>query len=380
MPSDLLEPTTTVSTSDPAATEPANAEPTEVELPDPDLDDPNSEAYGREMGDITDAPETPAAEDMPAATPEQIAEPEQVLWKREGSKFVKYEAPKPEPVKIEPWKANIYGKEMEAIPGVLKDPQGNLWVPQEQVGRLNQYLAHATKYPEVQQMRQERAKERAHYAERETVQGTKFAEILTATILNPSWMEWATKSPEQYETAQMQVKLKLQEAQMELQTKFGKLPETTATTESEELDVYEREASADSFLTELLQSPDYHGLTRADTEAVKASLRQHKVQLFQLHPDHGWQMDERPFRALMDARKAARGGSPTNGSPKATKPDPERRNAAAVPKSTAPAKAPPAPAKADPYADEPWKNPTLPYAQKQALWRKAKGFTMPGSR
>ncbi len=345
-------------------------------LPDPDLDDPNSEAYAAAMGDLAPEPASEpqadgaAADAAPEATPEQQAEPEQVLWKREGSRFVKYEPP-PVP-KPEPWKANIYGKEMEAIPGVLKNAAGDLFIPSAQVGLLNQKLAHATKYPEVQQMRQERAKEREQYAKRETFQGEKFAEIVGATLMNPEWVAWAAANEQNFATARLQFETRLQAAQVEMARQFGALPEIKGEASAPPLDVYEGEAAVTGLLDELLAAPDYHGLTADDKRAVMQTLRDRDVPLFQ-HPEQGWLLDERPVRALLDARRAARGTTPPA---KAAPPKAEqaaRRNANAVPKPTEPAKPAPKPAAAK-AADKPWENPDLSFAEKQKLWRKAKGF------
>lgn len=343
-------------------------------LGDPDLNDPNSDAYAREMGDEAPLPDDPAV----VADPTQQAEPDQTLWRRDGSKFVKYEAPKMDPPKVEPWKANIYGKEVEAIAGVLKNANGDLFIPKDRVGDLNRQLAHATKYPEVQQMRQERAKERTAYSQREAFQGEKFAEILKATVLDPSWMEWAAASPQNYQTAQMQVETRLRSAQVELREQHGVLS-TTKDDGQAGLDPYEGEAAVTSFLSELLQSPDYHGMTAADAEAVLQTLRTRDVPLFHQHPEHGWQMDERPIRALMDGRKGSRSTTATQAAPVPKVDQTNRRNTAAVPTSTAPVPPKtPIPPK-DKYADKPWENPALSFAEKRKLYRKAKGFDMPGS-
>lgn len=364
-------------------------------LPDPDLNDEGTEAYAKAMGDLPDdeapappepEPQADGAESEPAATPEQQAEPEQVLWRREGSRFVKYEAPVVPPPKIEPWKANLYGQEVEAIPGVLKNEAGDLFVPAAQVGLLNQKLAHATKYPEVQQMRQERAKSERANAERMEFVGTKFAAILTETLFNPDWMTWAVKSEENFATAKMQVSLKLQQGEHEATTKFGALPKTTdAADTSEALDPYEAEGAVDGFLNELLASPDYHGkLSAADSAAVKAQLKAQNVPIFVQHAEHGWMLDERPIRALIasiagtrTSTTAAPAATHTPGrTPPAPKVDASRRNAAAVPKTTEPApKAAPPKPKADKYADHPWDNPELSFGERKKLFNKAKGFS-----
>lgn len=363
------EPTTTAEGAGPVADvlDPIDS------LPDPDLDDPNSEAYAQAMGDAP-AP-GPEPESEPEATPEQQAEPEQVLWRREGSRFVKYEAPKVDPPKVEPFRANIYGKDVEAIPGALTNANGDVFIPAAQVGLLNQRLAHATKYPEVQQMRQERAKERQTYAKREEFQGQKFAEIMAATLLNPEWMTWAAQSEQNFATAQLQIKTRLEAAQVEMARQFGALPTTKEEASAPPLDLYEGEAAVTSLLDELLASSDYHGLTADDKQAVMQTLRQRDVPLFHLHPEQGWLLDERPVRALLDARRASRSTTPAK---PATPPKAEqaaRRNANAVPKPTVPAKPAPKPdAPKDKYADKPWDNPGLSFAEKQKLWRKAKGF------
>lgn len=368
-----------------AATLDTTADPIDS-LPDPDLNDEGSEAYAKAMGDFPEEPvaETPPADPETAASTEQQAEPEQVLWRREGSRFVKYEPPTVVPPKIEPWKANIYGQEVEAIPGVLKNEAGDLFIPAAHVGTLNQKLAHATKYPEVQQARQERAAERKQAGERMEFVGQKFAAILDETLLNPEWMTWATTSKENFETAKMQVSLKLQQGDHEATTKFGALPKTTdAPDQSDALDPYEAEGAVDEFLTELLTSPDYHGkLSPQDTAAVKAQLKREKVQVFTRHPEQGWLLDERPFRAAMalrlDSKTSTTAASVTRRTevPKAEVAG--RRNAAAVPKTTESAPlakqaAPPTPK--DKYADHPWDNPELSFHERRKLFNKAKGFS-----
>ncbi len=386
MPQDLEpdETTTPTASTDAGAGSPS-ADPIDT-LPDPDLDDPNSDAYAKAVGDLPEtepAADTPQADPETVATPEQQAEPEQTLWRREGSRFVKYEAPKKAPPKIEPWKANIYGQEVEAIPGVLKNETGDLFIPAAQVGTLNQKLAHATKYPEVQQARQERAKAERSAAERMEFVGQKFTAILEETLLNPEWMLWAVKSDENFATAKMQIGLKLKEGEHEATTKFGALPKTTDAPESESdaLDPYEAEGAVDGFLTEMLQSPDYHGkLGPQDTDVVKAQLKAQKVQVFVRHPEQGWMLDERPFRAAMALRLDSKTNtsSAAPGRTPAPKVDPTRRNAAAVPKTTEPAPKPSAAAPtkaADKYADHPWDNPELPFHERKKLFHKAKGFS-----
>lgn len=356
-------------------------------LPDPDLNDESSDAYAAAMDEpAAPADETPTEPSEPAveeAAAEDVATSDaETLWRREGSRFVKYVAP--EPPKTEPpvpFKANVYGKEQEVIPGALYKPGVGVLIPENRVADLHRLAAHASKYGDVAQLRQERAKLEQQSNERMTFYGQKFSEVLQSTLLNPEWFAWAAASPENFQTAQMQVQLKLQQGEMEATTKFGAMPTTTANAnDAEPLDPYEAEASVDGYLNELLASPDYHGtLTPEDTAIIKAQLKEQDVPIFVRHPELGWSLDERPIRSLVALRfqSVKAGRTAPKVEPKVEQVT--RRNAAAVPKITEPAaNAAPKPATAAPpkdkYADQPWNNPELPFQERKRLFSKAKGF------
>ena len=315
------------------------------------------------------AGETPAAALPDNAVPAtgETKPGEQQFYVREGTRFVKYvaPAPKPDPNPPVPFTANIYGK-AEAIFGdaALYKPGVGVFIREDKLGELNQKLAHATHYPKMQEMRQERAAERKTFLDRENFQAEKFKEMLTKTILNPEWMTWAAANNENYSTAQMQAQLLLQQAGVEMRDKFGNAPTTTDadTRADSEQELREHGPGAvNRYIDEVFQESDFHGLLGpSDKAAILTQLTRQNVPLF--HPgEQGWQMDERPIRLAIAMRaEAVRAGRSTpkpNGQP--TPPTAVRRNAAAVPTPTAPAK--PAPPKSSParYAEKPWENPKL---------------------
>lgn len=343
------------------------------------------EAEGESAPVIADG-ET-AKEDLPAGAKKATADTPDAapkFWVREGSKFVPYVAPAPvpDPNPAKPWAPDIYGK-VEAIfgEGALYKPGVGVLIKEDKIGELRQRIAHATHYPKMQEMRQERATERKTYAERETFQGEKFKDVLQKTLLNPEWMTWAASSNENYATAQMQAQLMLDKAGVEMQTKFGALPAPTeqdARTEQEqELREYGPSA-VEAYLNETIQSPEFQGkLTLADRQVVLDHLTKHNVPIFHPTPTGGWEMDERPIKAAMaqlaELRAAGRNGRPnTAGQPVNGSPKPQataRRNAAAVPTPTVPAKAP---EKVKPAAGEwtgkPWENPKLSRQEQKDLF------------
>lgn len=377
----------------------AVAEPTEEivdDTHDPDLDDPNSEAYGRAMGDLP--PEEPA---VPVA-PEGVTVDEKGRWRNADGTFATKQPTKeaeaavaaesapvvpvakdtePPPV---PWTPNIYGTETAIIEGALYKPGVGVLIPEAKLGEAQMLLARGTKYADVQAARQEAAKTRSQFAERDKFQGEKFVEVLNQTLLNPEWMTWAASSPENYQTAQMQARLMLEKAQVELTQMFGALPNPTdAPADAEPLDQYEGEASVDALLSDLAHAPEYQGLLgAADVAAIKAALRQHNVPLFFKHPKEGWVLDERPVRLAAQQRAdLVKAGRKEVEKPKVQ--EVARRNEAAVPKLTeTPAKPAAKPAKpkadADPYADHPWDNPKLDFHERRRLFNKAKGFAFAG--
>jgi len=384
-PKDELEPTTTATDT--------VVEPTEID--DTPAYDPMTEGLEEE---IDDAP-APAEPDAPEI-PEGVTADAEGRWRTADGKFSAKQpneaakasveaamAPPPPPPEEPPrtWTANLYGAEKQPFgDGALYKPGVGVLIREEHVGRLQQMIAHAEKYPDLQTLRQERAKERETFASRETFAGEKFGEVLHQTLLSPDWMTWATSSPENYQTAQMQVRLQLEKAQLESTQKFGPLPTTTpAETSSEgELDRYEAQQAFDSYVTELLAHPSYQGvLSAADKPYIVQALRETDVPLFH-NTAEGWQLDERPIAMVAklraDAIRAAR--TTTKEQPKAEAVT--RRNDAAVPKPTAPAIPAPKPKdKAKPvdkYAEKPWENPDLDFRERKTLFNKAKGFSLPG--
>lgn len=382
MPKDIVPDEETTTPADTSTTDASTD--TLDSLPDPDLNDESSEAYAAAMEEPAAEPDAPPDPSEPAVEDTAAADTSdaETLWRREGSRFVKYVAP--EPAKTDPpvpFKANVYGKEQDVIPGALYKPGVGVLIPENRVADLHRLAAHASKYGDVAQLRQERAKLEQQSNERMAFYGQKFSEVLQSTLLNPEWFAWAAASRENFETAQMQVQLKLQQGELEATTKFGAMPTTTANADADDpLDPYEAEASVDGYLNELLASPDYHGtLTAEDTAIIKAQLKEQDVPIFVRHPDHGWSLDERPIRSLMALRfQSVKAGRTAPSAPPKVE-QVTRRNAAAVPKTTEPAAAAaPKPAAKtapkDPYADQPWNNPELSFQERKRLFSKAKGF------
>ena len=289
-------------------------------------------------------------------------------------------APVPEP-KIEPFVPNIYGKEIELIPGALRAPSGDVLIPAAQVGKLSQLLAHSTKYPEIDQMRKGYGEAMEASRQREAFIGETFATLLSDTLLNPAWMEQAASGPDAYALAQREIKARLKEAQLEQTEKFGRTP-THPTSESQtdplgSMDPHEAKAGLDSYLDELIASPAYHGtLTAADKTALLAEL--HNAPIFAPAADGSpgiieWPVvlavkmfaekvkAERRTRDLPKVEVAVRRNAAATGAhpTPVAKPRPAASTASAT--STAPTFDP----------DRPWDDKSLSREERKALFNKA---------
>lgn len=167
---ELVDPTTTGTS---AVDEPSD---------DPTASD-DSEAVSLEGleddDELPPAPDPDAEPDAPPAPPDGVTVDEKGRWRTADGKFaskqptkeaeesVKQEvaalaavpdAPKADPVV--PWKPNIYGQEVELIPGAKFHPEHGLLIPPGQIPNATALMARGTKYDDVKNARQQFAQER----------------------------------------------------------------------------------------------------------------------------------------------------------------------------------------------------------------------------
>ena len=270
-----------------------------------------------------------------------------------------------------PWTPNIYGQVKAIIPGALESPGRGIWIPEAQRGALTALVARGEKWHEVQATRQEHAAALEREQQRTQFYADQFADIMQSTLLSPKWMERATKDEFTYETAKQQVENRLRAAMVDAKEKFGAVQAKAAgdtTVPVPPPDRYDAQSAIDSFLDE-----KYPGIDKPAVLAILSA--QDGPEVLRHFPEHGWQLDERPMhlvaRYIQSQKPAA--PVPTPGADPAT-----TRNKAAVPQTPVRAAVAAARPKAtstpddprnDPkYADEPWKNPALSFAEQRELF------------
>ena len=355
-----------------------------ADLDQQDLDDATDGVVGDPAPpDAPDSPEPPGLEPPP-----NVVTDAEGRWRNPDGTFASRQpnAQAVASVKAEtapvvqpntPWTPRIYDSEREIIPGALRSPTGDVFIPANQVGQLTALVARGDKYAEIPQMRQQFAQREQQLSGRLQFEGEKYGEILKNTLLNPDFLQRASQDPA---TAIREVRLMVQEAALESREQFGVLPQTTeaqGTDMGGGLDQYEGVGAVHGLLDEIFQSPDYHGVLKdSDREAIINDLRATDVPLFVFDPNQGWLLDERPIRLATklhgDRVRAMRPNPPADAA--------NRRNAAALPPTTAPAANKPkaAAASEDKYRDKPWDNPALSFNERKKAFHKAKGFTFPG--
>lgn len=293
-----------------------------------------------------------------------------------------------------PWTPNIYGQEKPIVPGAVYRDGHGLFIPQKSLAHTTMLLARGERLPEVSRRVESLQGEVQKAGERSAFAEEQFKQILEGTLLDPEWMDKATKDATSYEVAKLHVQNLLRAAGVTAREKFGALPAPVKPGESAAsappLDQYEAYGTLTDFLGELSQSPEFQGMTDADRNAVIAQLKKDDLPVFVNHPDHGWLLDERlvtlTARYIQTHKKQVASPAPTAPSADAT------RNKAAVPASPAkpvapqPAaarrapQAPPDDPRNDPrYADRPWDNPALSREERRELFYKRNlGIRAPG--
>jgi hypothetical protein len=346
----------------------------------PESDVPTPEVKVDEKGRVRaqDGKFAKKPEPKPTAPPET---PESVPAPDEGP-----EAATPAPVedapKNQPWRPNVYGQEVELLPGALVSPDGHVFIPKDQAATLQALVARGTKYDEVKQMRQQLAKEREQMTAPLKAETQALAELLSSTLFDDNWMLQYAIDPD---AAKREVSYRLREAQLTLREQFGQ-PSVTPPTPpsngpsapSEPLDPYDAELGLTGWLeNDILSLPEYHGLFSASDKSAIVS-RLMAVEPFAF-VNGGWAIDQMVARQLIDAlAEAPKRERAIKAQQEKDRKASEaaRRNAAAVPKPTEPAKAAPTPKAATPnddYADQPWNNPALDRHERAALYRKHLG-------
>ena len=211
-----------------------------------------------------------------------------------------------------PWTPNVFGKEIPLVPGALDKPGTGILVPESGRAALTMLVARGHRWQEIQGQRQEQAAAIQREQERTAFYSEQFTEIVGATLLDPAWMEWATKSPENFETAKLQVQARLRDAAITAKGQFGAIPtkEERGAASVEKVDEYEAEAAFDGYLDELMRDEPatFAGLDKA---AVKAEVLRQRPTLFVNSAEHGHLLDTRPVRIIAEnvvlkARSVAR--------------------------------------------------------------------------
>ena len=379
LPADELEPTTTVSSDESDDTTDATDEVEFSQAPDDD----------DELPPATD----PDAEPVVPEPPDGVTVDDKGRWRNPDGKFASKQptpeaaasvraeqgsAPPTTPVvdPIVPWKANVYGKEVDLIPGARFHPDHGLLIPKEQIGLAQMLMARGTKYDEVKQARQQFAQEKATITEASRFENESLATILQQTSLNPEWIMLAATDPD---SANKQLQFMLREAQLDLKEKYGSSqlakPATAEPPQNDpgELDPYDAESGLRAWLTnDVLTLPEYHGLfSAAEQDAMVRRIM--AVQPFAKHEGQ-WAIDTLVAQQFVDAlaesprREQARKAQEET---QKVATQAAKRNDAAVPKSTAPAtKSTPKPKSKTPdYAEKPWLDPSVSREDKREALR-----------
>lgn len=342
-------------------------------------------------------PDAEPEPDAPPTPPEGVTVDEKGRWRTADGKFASKqptpeaaasveaevaaqstaEPPKPDPVV--PWKPNIYGQEVELIPGAKFHPEHGLLIPKDQIPNATALMARGTKYDEVKNARAQFAQEKEQLIGAAKYENELMGQILNTTVLNAEWVLQAATDPQ---WAEREVKTLLREANIALREKYG--PSALAqpapadakpTNDPGDLDPYDAEMGLRGWVNETLNTPDYHGLFKdSDRDAIVRRLM--TISPFAKHEGQ-WALDtliaqqfidalaeaprrEQALRAEQEKKQAADAAA--------------KRNANAVPKPTVPPK-PAAPAKRSAksppdYSEKPWLDPSLSRDEKrEALLR-----------
>lgn len=282
-----------------------------------------------------------------------------------------------------PWTPNIYGTEKAVVAGALDRPGIGIFIPESARPTINALVARGEQYHDLKAAKQTYEQTIQREQERTSFYAETFTAILTDTLLNPEWMERATKDQFTYETAKESVKNRLNAATVDAKERFGAIPAKTerATTASRP-DDYEAEEAVDTYLDELAGAEPamFAGLDKA---AVKAELIRVRPPLFAPDAEGGHLLDIRPIRIIAEnvvlRQKASQ--------PAAQPADPAKaRNVAAVPAKAPAAKvsqARPAAQPTDPrndprYVGREQDNPALPLDERRTAYYRNLGIRQPG--
>jgi hypothetical protein len=345
-------------------------------------------------------PDAEPEPDGPPAPPDGVTVDEKGRWRTADGKFASKqptpeaaasvqaevaaqaaEAPKADP--ITPWKPNIYGQEVELIPGAKFHPDHGLLIPKDQIPNATALMARGTKYGETQEARQKFAQEREQIVGAAKYENELMGSILNTTVLNAEWVLQAATDPQ---WAEREIKTMLREANLALKEKYGSsalaqpaAAEAKPQNDPGELDPYDAELGLRGWINETLNTPEYHGLFK-DSERDAMVRRLMTITPFAKH-EGKWALDtlvaqqfidalaeaprrEQAWRAEQEKKQAADAAA--------------KRNANAVPKPTATPK-PAAPAKKSAksppdYTEKPWLDPSLSREEKrEALMRSTIG-------
>lgn len=292
--------------------------------------------------------------------------------------------PAPDP-NIQPWKPNIYGNEVELIPGAKFHPEHGLLIPVAQLPNATALMARGTKYDEVKQERQRFAQERESLLGAAKFENESLATILMNTLYNE---EFRLRAATDWDSAKREVEFALREAQLNLKEKYGgsvlakPTPDQPPQNQQDpgDLDPYDAELGLRGWITETLSQPAYHGLfTAKEQDALVQRLM--AIGPFAKHEGQ-WALDtlvaSQFVDALADAPRREQARKAEEEKRKAAEAA-TKRNEAAVPKPTAPPTKRPAKggksAKSTPdYTDRPWDDPKLSKEERrEALRRKVLG-------
>lgn len=284
---------------------------------------------------------------------------------------------------IKPWTPNVFGKEMPLIPTAQDKPGVGVLIPESGRAALTMLVARGHRWQEIQAQRQEQASAIQREQERAAFFSSEFEKIVTDTLLNPEWFEWAGTDAKTFETAKMQVQARLRAAAVDGKEKFGAIPtkEERGEEQPEPIDAYEAEAAFEDFLDEIIQAEPatFAGL---DKPAVRAEVLRLKPPIWVRTKD-GPLLDTRPVRIIAEnvalrsratARPAVDPAANRNKAAVATT-TPLKPAVPARPKVTTT----PSDPKSDPrYAGHEQDNPALDLDARRAAYYKNLGIRMPG--
>lgn len=283
------------------------------------------------------------------------------------------------------WRPNVYGQEVELIPGALQSPDGDVFIPRGMVAQATALMARGTKYDEVRQWRQQAAAERDKAVGPLREENAHLRTILE-NIRKPEILaSWGLTDPASLQLMSLEIENALLSGPRPTPGPASQPPAAAQEQypDAGELDQYDAQQAVNEELADLLATPDFKDVF---TPAQVQELAKFVISAYPFTQIQGQHVLDRVALAQLvslraetpRAVRAARAAWETSHRQQQVVATAGRRNAAATSPSVAANTTPPRPAPAaaaaasgadDPaYADQPWTNPALSREQKRDLF------------